>query len=71
MHLECTETQHTFINNCLHSIGPNSDVPYAKGVWVLVKGTFSGPELGENTSHSEKNIIVLEKKTEIIQSPGL
>ena len=30
MHLECKGTHNTFINNCLHSIGPNGAVPYAK-----------------------------------------
>ena len=65
MHLECTETQDTFIKNCLHSTGPNGAVPYAKrqehGVRAI--GTFPGPEVGENTSDLEKNIIVLENKS--------
>ena len=30
MDLECTETQDTSSNNCWHSRGPNSAVPYAK-----------------------------------------
>ena len=61
VHLECTETENSedvSINNCLHSIGPNSvswNHHHHPHHYQSV-GTCPGPELGEITSHLEENI---------------
>ena len=65
--LDCIEIQDTFINNCLlNRTKQCCTTCQAAGVGVRAIGTCPGPELGETTNHLEKNIIVLEKKIEII-----
>ena len=58
MHLECTETQGTSINNSCQCLARNTAkqcyfIFQAAGVGILAIGTYPGPELGENTRHLE------------------